>query len=45
MPKPILWLSLTLLTVLTGHILADVDLVTIPRREAECVIGVAGWRS
>ena len=33
MQKRILWLTLALLTVLTGRVLADVDLVTIPRRE------------
>ena len=33
MPKPILYPSLILLTVLAGHVIADVDLVTIPRRE------------
>ena len=33
MRQRIFWLSLTLLTILTGNVLADVDLVTIPRRE------------
>jgi len=33
MQKRIFWLSLVLLTALTGHVLAAVDLVTIPRRE------------
>jgi hypothetical protein len=35
MQKRILWLSLVLLTVLTGPVLAEVDLVTIPRRETK----------
>jgi len=33
MQQRIFWLSLALLTALTSHVLADVDLVTIPRRE------------
>jgi len=33
MQKSIFWLPLVLLTTLTGHVLADVNLVTIPRRE------------
>ena len=33
MRQPILWRALTLLAVLASHVLADVNLVTIPRRE------------
>ncbi|NQU24674.1 MAG: hypothetical protein HQ567_25615, partial [Candidatus Nealsonbacteria bacterium] len=34
MQQRIFWLSLALLTALTSHVLADVNLVTVPRREA-----------